>query len=201
MSGRVPNRSRALFAITPALGALLSVGCATPYQKVGFTGGYSETRLDEHIFRVNFRGNGYTSAERAADFCMLRCAELTRGHECRYFIILEGGDSVSYSTYTTPSTSHTTGSASVYGNTAYGSATTHTYGGQTHLISKPRSALVIRCRRDKPEGQVGGLVLDANFITCSIRDKYGLPVPAHEQPAGGRPSEDPASADTALPGF
>lgn len=199
MHHRVLNYSGTLITITASVLSLLNVGCATPYQKVGFTGGYSETRLDEHVFRVNFRGNGYTSAERAADFCILRGAELVMAHRCRYFSILEGGDSVSYSTYTTPSTSYTSGSASVYGNTAYGSATTHTYGGQTHLISKPRSTLVIRCQREKPESQDAGLVLDARFITSSIRNKYDMPIAGQDETPGESPDEDDDPADAAPP--
>ena len=185
------NMSR-LAASVLCLTGCLTVGCATPYQKVGATGGFSETRLDEHVARVNFRGNGYTGAERAADFCMLRCAELTLEHGCRYFTILQGGDSVSYSTYTTPTTSYTTGSVSVYGNTAYGSATTNTYGGQTHLISKPSTTLLIACSQDKPEGQVA--VLDAQFITTSIRAKYGLTVPG-EVPSDGEAVQPADAAD------
>ncbi len=38
---------------------LILIGCATPYQKVGLSGGYSDTRLQENVFTVNFRGNGY----------------------------------------------------------------------------------------------------------------------------------------------
>src|SRR5437764_1386447 len=63
------------------IGGLLFVACATPYQRHGFTGGFSESQLDENVFRVNFRGNGYTSPERAADFTLLRSAELARAHE------------------------------------------------------------------------------------------------------------------------
>lgn len=148
-----------LSVVTLTVTGFLLVGCAMPYRAVGFGGGYSETRLDAHVARVDFRGNGYTRAERAADFCMLRCAESALEHGCRYFTILQGGDSVSYSTYTTPKTSHTTGSVSIHGNMAYGSATTKTYGGQTRRISKPSTTLLIACSREKPEGQVA--VLDA----------------------------------------
>jgi len=184
---------------TAALGVAgyLLAGCATPYQRVGFSGGYSETRLDEHVARVNFRGNGYTGAERAADFCMLRCAELALEHGCRYFTVLQGGDAVSYSTYTTPTTSYTTGSVSVYGNTAYGSATTNTYGGQTYLISKPSTTIMIACSKDKPDDQPA--VLDARFIVSSIRAKYRLPIPGQEA-SSGEPVQQADAADRPLAG-
>ncbi len=175
-----------------AAAGLLLVGCATSYQRTGLTGGYSETRLDEHLVRVNFRGNGYTSAEKASDFCVLRCAELTLEHGCRYFEILEEGETVSHSTYTTPTTSYTTGSVSVYGNTAYGSATTTTYGGQTYLSSKPRAVFLIRCSAEKAEGD--GAVLDAEFVQSSICAKYGLQLGDQDQevPVGSGESSNEA---------
>lgn len=182
-------------AVALGMAGCLVAGCSTPYQRAGFAGGYSETRLNEHVARVNFTGNGYTRAERAADFCMLRCAELTVEHGCQYFTIIQGGDSASYSTYTTPTTSYTTGSVSVYGNTAYGSATTNTYGGQTYLISKPSTTLLIACSRDRPEGQVGAL--NAQFINSSIRSKYGLPVPGQGASVGE--AVQPADAADAAP--
>ena len=49
---------------------ILLVGCGTAYQKMGFTGGYTETQLGENIFNVSFQGNGYTSRERASDFLL-----------------------------------------------------------------------------------------------------------------------------------
>ena len=64
-----------LIAITIAV--LILQGCATPYQKKGFTGGFSETQIVENVFSVSFRGNGYTDRERVADFTLLRSAELT----------------------------------------------------------------------------------------------------------------------------
>jgi hypothetical protein len=36
------------------------VGCATGYQAQGFTGGFDETQLSPNVYRVTFKGNGYT---------------------------------------------------------------------------------------------------------------------------------------------
>jgi hypothetical protein len=154
------------------LAALMITGCATPYQRVGLTGGYSETQLGENIFQVSFRGNGYTSRERASDFCLLRAAELTLEKGFRYFIIVESEKNTKIGTYTTPTQSYTTGSAYGYGNYAYGSATTTTYGGQTYIITKPRATNTILCFKDKPS--INGLVYDAEFVVKSIKQKYGF---------------------------
>ena len=147
-------------------------GCATAYQSKSFTGGYSETQLGDNIFQVSFRGNGYTSRERAADFTLLRSAEVTVENGFRYFVIVESEKGSKVGAYTTPTTSNTTGSAYGSGNYAYGNATTTTYGGQTYFISKPRATNTILCFKEKPE--INGLVFDAEFVAKSIRKKYDL---------------------------
>jgi hypothetical protein len=153
------------------LGVFLS-GCATAYQRQGFSGGHSETQLGENIFQVSFRGNGYTRGERASDFALLRSAEVTTENGFRYFIVVESGKDSSLSIYTTPTQSYTTGSAYGYGNTAYGSATTTTYGGQTYIIRKPRTTNTIICFKEKPE--VAGLVFDTEFVKKSLKQKYDI---------------------------
>ena len=64
-------------------------GCATPYQKVDFGGGYSETQLSENAFNVRFQGNGFTSSQRVSDLALLRCAELCLEHGFGFFVITE----------------------------------------------------------------------------------------------------------------
>lgn len=154
-----------------ALWALIIQGCASPYQKHGIGGGYSETQLDENVFKVSFRGNGYTQRERVEDFTLLRSAELALEHGYQYFAVIDDNSYTSHSTYTTPTHSYTTGSAYVYGNSVYGSATTTTTGGQTYLISKPSSSNTIVCFKEKPQGV---FVYNANFIFKNIRQKYEL---------------------------
>ncbi len=154
-------------------------GCATPYQPVGLGGGYSETQLAPDVFRVNVRGNGYTSNERAQDFALLRAAELTLQHGFKYFAIIDESSSTDVSTYSTPGSSQTTGSstgtANVYGN--YGtyqgtySGTTTYNPPQTYNIHKPRSSISVRCFADKPDSTY---TFDAVFLQQSISQKYGI---------------------------
>ncbi len=146
-------------------------GCATAYKSVGFTGGYSETQLDKNVFKVSFRGNGYTRRERVSDFTLLRSAELTLENGYKYFVIIDENSHVSHSSYTTPTTSHTTGSAYSYGNYAHGSARTTTTGGQTYNISKPSSSNTIVCFEKKPDM---GFSYNAEFIYKSITQKYRI---------------------------
>lgn len=124
--------------------AVLLSGCATSYKEKGLTGGYSETQLGENIFKVSFRGNGFTSQERASDYTLLRSAELTLENGYRYFIIVDYQENVKLSTYTTPSVSDTDVNVYNSGDHVYGNATTTTYGGQTYTISKPSILLPIK---------------------------------------------------------
>ncbi len=146
-------------------------GCETSYQSSGFAGGYSETQLDTNVFKVTFRGNGYTGRERASDFSLLRCAELALQNGYKYFVVIDANSYTSNSTYTTPSTSNTTANVYGTGNYAYGNATTTTYGGQTYNISKPSSSNTIVCFIEKP---TNGFSYNAEFIYKNITQKYGI---------------------------
>lgn len=154
-----------------ALVLVLLQGCATNYQSSGFSGGYSETQLDENVFRVTFSGNGYTSGERASDFALLRSAELALKNGYKYFVIIATDNYTSSSTYTTPTTSNTTAYFHGSGNYAYGNATTTTYGGQTYNIFKPSSTNTIMCFKEKPEG---GFSYNADFVYRNIKAQYGI---------------------------
>lgn len=151
--------------------ALALSGCATTYQGNSFTGGYSETQLDENVFKVTFRGNGFTRRERTEDFTLLRSAELALEHGYKYFVIVNGGTSVSTSTHTTPTTYNTTASVYATGNYAYGTATTTQYGGQTYNVSKPSTSNTIVCFKEKPQS---GMSYSAEFIYKNIREKYNI---------------------------
>jgi len=69
-----------------ALSAL--AGCATPYMRHGFIGGYSQKKLGEATYLVKFDGNGYSSKDRVWYFWIYRCAELTRQHGYEMFALL-----------------------------------------------------------------------------------------------------------------
>ena len=157
-------------SVHAAAAILLLAACATPYQPEGFSGGFTDVQLDKNIFRVSFRGNGYTSRDRAEELALLRSAELTLQNGFTHFVIVDGRSHAEYGTFTTPSVSTTTGSASLYGNTAFGSATTTTTGGQTFMIAKPSVTNTIVCFDRKPN--VAALVYDAQFVFRSLAKKY-----------------------------
>ena len=169
---------------------VLTSGCATTYQQKGFTGGFTETQLSQDTYRVTFEGNAKTSKDRATDFVLLRSAELTKKSGYSYFVIVDADNSVTHSTYTTPTQTVTTGS--VYGNQygVYGQANSQTYGGQTYILSKPRTSNTIVMLHNKRANQ---FTYDANFIIRSLSQKYGLDIPVSSV---SRPSTTPARSNT-----
>ena len=139
---------------------LLIQGCATPYQSKGFIGGYDEIQIDTNVFKVSFRGNGYTSRERATNFTLLRSAELALENGFTYFAIVDEKNSTR--TYTTPTTFNTV-------STGYGSYTTYTSGG--YKISKPSTENTIILYRAKPEEI---FTYNAEFLYKSMKAKYNI---------------------------
>lgn len=145
--------------------------CTGPTQFVGSDGARKVARQVVHAAKLQrVRGNGYTSRDRAEELALLRSAELTLQNGFTHFVIVDGRSHAEYGTFTTPSVSTTTGSASLYGNTAFGSATTTTTGGQTFMIAKPSVTNTIVCFDGKPN--VAALVYDAQFVFRSLAKKY-----------------------------
>ncbi len=55
---------------------LLLYACASKYKPLGFKGGYSDQKLGEDSYQVNFKGNGYTPRADAEKFAQLRAQDL-----------------------------------------------------------------------------------------------------------------------------
>ena len=145
---------------------VLLFGCSTPYTAHGLTGGFSDIQLGENIFRVSFRGNGYTSRERTVDFSLLRAAEICLERDFRYFAISESSEYEKIGTYTTPMTVNTIDYGSGLGST------TNVYGGKTYFISRPITSITVVAFREKPD--INGIVYDAEFVSKSIKRRYDI---------------------------
>jgi hypothetical protein len=150
-------------AIVPILLSFLIVSCATTYQSKGLFGGFSETQLDTDLFTVIFQGNGYTSSERASDFALLRCADLSAENGFSYFKIIDSQSNIK-TTYTV--STDTNFNASSYGNTLYGNATSTT---NIKTTERPIIHMTVRMLKEKTEG-----AYSASFIAKSIRGKYKM---------------------------
>lgn len=150
---------------------LLLSSCSTSYQSNGFSGGYSETRLSENKFIVSFRGNGYTSTERAVDYTFLRSAELATEHGFSNFVVVSSAQDSLVSAFTTPTQTYTNVAATNSGGVIYGNGQSITYGGQIFIMKKPTTSNMIICFKaaDAPVDS-----FNAEYVAASVRKKYHL---------------------------
>lgn len=105
-------------------GILFLSSCATPYKADGNLGGFGETQLDDNVFSVYFRGNAFIEQRNVKTYLLYRCAELTLEKGYDYFVIVGADTEATRGAIVTPGSysSTTTGHATAYGNSAYGSA-------------------------------------------------------------------------------
>ena len=64
------------------------IACSTPYQPKGALGGYSEEKILDNLYRVEFAGNQHSKPEKIQNYLMYRCAELTQEMGYEYFTIV-----------------------------------------------------------------------------------------------------------------
>ena len=72
--------------------ALVLTGCAVNpvYRKQGFqTHGYKDTKIQDDIFSITFKGKVNTREKDATRYALLRCAEVTLENGYTYFAVLE----------------------------------------------------------------------------------------------------------------
>ncbi len=150
-------------------------GCSTGYHRQGFSGEYTDMCIQDDVYQVFFNGNGYTSSQKAADFALLRCAEITLEKSCKYFSVLNENSGSETSLYTTPATTYHSGSVNMYGNSNYASGSysgySQTTGGQTYSFSKPSTQYMIQMLKEK---QSDRFCYDAQQVYDNIRTNYKL---------------------------
>ncbi|WP_336948627.1 CC0125/CC1285 family lipoprotein [Acinetobacter junii] len=146
--------------------------CSTGYKSSGLTGGFEETELAPGYYRINFRGNAFTSGEKVSQYALLRASELMLERSCNSFEVLNGKDYVNTLYMETPRTSTTNASAYVYGNYATGSATTTSYGGGLQSINKASTTLDVRCVNQ--EADPSRNIYDSQFLNQKLKKKYRI---------------------------
>ncbi|WP_156955896.1 CC0125/CC1285 family lipoprotein [Solidesulfovibrio alcoholivorans] len=164
-----------------ALGVVMVAGCASPYQSHGLGGGYDDIALAPNIYRVSFRGNGYTSMERAKDYALLRAAEITISNGYQFFIITTDESDAKRMSIYVPGETHTnysgTTTGTLYRNgnfnaNSYGTATTYSTPGYSFDITKPKAVFMVVAFKDSASAPRGAF--DAIFIQRSIKTKYNI---------------------------
>ncbi len=119
-------------------------GCATPYQKKGFTGGFVDSPLGQDTFRVSYQGNGYTSRHTVSNYLLYRCAEITIENGYDYFQTLDENQWSKDSIVSTPGRFNYKSSGYVSGNYYYGKGKGYYTPGVNIPISKPTASAIIR---------------------------------------------------------
>ena len=134
-------------------------GCATTYQKDGFTGGYSDMKLGKDLFQISFRGNGYTGSGRVQNFFLRRCAELTieQGYEYFAFVNQEA------------EASQTNLGTTYNGNVSQNYAGGYTYSGtaNTTTVNKHKRTGVIKLFK---EGSQPSVAYDAKEVIKNFQE-------------------------------
>lgn len=113
-------------------------GCATSYQPNGFSGGYSDMKLNKDIYQVTFNGNGYTSGDRVQRFFLRRCAEVTLEQGFDFFALVnQEAQSNQYATggtYNGTATPSYGGGYNYYGSSSVETVTKHSRTGVIKLF-------------------------------------------------------------------
>jgi hypothetical protein len=138
-----------LFWLSGSLLVLALVGgCATSSETNGANQGRSEKTIARNHFEVTFTGNKRTSAERATDFCLMRCAEITLEHDFHYLTIVTNRSSFAQNSDELP----------LYSTPAPG--------------TKPFVTKGFVCLRDKP--QVVIQYFEAETLLDTLRSKFHI---------------------------
>lgn len=73
--------------------ALTLLGCATPYQSMGFSGGYSSSALDDDTYLVTVKVNAFTDASTAYSYFHRRAAEICTYRGFKSYQVLDSDKS------------------------------------------------------------------------------------------------------------
>jgi hypothetical protein len=147
---------------------LTITSCATTYQAQSWTGGFTETQLDTDVYSVRFKGNGYTSSSRAADFTLLRSAEIALEQGYNYFVVIESDSIQDVRQASIPQQTYNYGTVSGSGGSASYSGYGTTY--QNIRVTRPTAENTILLLKEKP----AGISYNAQLIYDQLREQYGL---------------------------
>ena len=116
-----------------------TTSCSTPYQSMGFTGGYTETQLSKNVWKVRTDGNAFTSQTVINNYALLRASELTLKKGYKYFAVISEDQTTTTQDIDFGQTSNTYGNISSNGSfnsrtTTNNNVTTFTKHGNTFIF-------------------------------------------------------------------
>lgn len=115
---------------------VLLASCSVHYgpRVPGFVPGYVDQQLGESTYQVKIGEAWPKDWPDLEKFAIYRSAEITKSIGRRFFVVLNASTQVSNYTLNTPSTTHTTGTVNVLGNTAFINTTSTTTEGGSVTI-------------------------------------------------------------------
>jgi hypothetical protein len=131
--------------------------------------GYSDTQLNEKVYRVSYAGYSIPQNE-CDDFAIMRASEIAMEKGYKYFRILNENQSSQSQTFHVPGSTYTTGTVSGYGNVAQMNATSYS-SGFVGTANYPVSTITIEMLKEKDDASG---TLDAEIIWNSLAKKNGV---------------------------
>ena len=119
------------------IASLLLCACSVQYgpRIPGFVPGYVDSRLGENTYQIKIGEAWPKDWPDLEKFAMYRASEITQERGLRYFVVTNASTQTTSYTISTPTTTNTTGTASIYINTAYVNTMSTTTGGNSTTIS------------------------------------------------------------------
>ena len=163
-----PNMRKFFYAALPFL--ILS-GCITApmgYYKAKTAGddGYFDTKIQDGIYSIQFKGRPETNIQRVTDFALLRAAELALGNGYRYFTVLTEKSDTKTVTNPVPDTAP----IGCIGRHCF--PTFYTVW-ETYSYKIPDIYFMVECFKEKPLN-ISTTVFDAEQVKKNIQEEYNL---------------------------
>lgn len=131
--------------------------------------GYTDTQLNESVYRVSYAGYSIPQSE-CDDFAIMRASEIAKEKGYKYFRILTEKSSAHSESFYVPGSTYTAGTVSGYGNVAPMNATSYS-SGFMGTANYPVSTITIEILKGKKEALD---TLDAEIIWSSLAQKHGV---------------------------
>ncbi|MDA9090775.1 hypothetical protein N9J84_01575 [Porticoccaceae bacterium] len=150
----------------------LTAAC-TPYQNVGYSGGFYHTKMTDNFYIVGFIGNGFTNRSRAYGFAFMRAMEI--GSELGFtHAVIEGTqDKTTSHVLDSGSTANTSGTIRQgFGNNATFNSTSRT-SSNTTPYTKPGVEMGVLYSEGPPEGRHLEVIVIADALAL-LRAKYKI---------------------------
>lgn len=135
----------ALSSVRTVLVGTLFMACATPYQAMGWTGGYDNVQVKPDVFFVEVKGNGYAGRTTLIGYFHRRAKALCDAAGFADYIVTSEEHGTSHQSINLPNTYTGTTHGQKIGDSYQGHTTVRQAGGGSISIAKHDVSGYIRC--------------------------------------------------------